>query len=55
MIMDILKKWGLQARKITGRYPYYIIDQNGNVTLMDRQRPGKYYTIPRSLLEEIVV
>lgn len=54
-IMEILKKWGLQARKINGRYPYYITDQNGNVTLVDLHRQGRYYTIPKSLLEEIVM
>ena len=54
-IMEILKKWGLQARKINGRYPYYIIDKNGTVTLVDVHRQGRYYTIPRSLLETIVM
>lgn len=55
VIIEILKKWGLHARVITGRYPLYIMDTNGNVTLVDRQRPGKYFTIPRSLLEEIAM
>ena len=55
VIMEILKKWGLQARKINGRYPYYVIDKNNNVTLVDAHRQGKFYTIPRTLLEEILM
>ena len=53
VIMEILKNWGLHARKINGRYPYYVIDKNGNVTLVDGHRQGRFYTIPRALLEEI--
>lgn len=53
VLIDILKKWGLEARKKTGRYPLYGIDQSGNVTLVDRQRPGKYYNFSKSLLLEL--
>lgn len=55
VLMDILKKWGLEARKKTGRYPYYVIEKSGNITLVDRQRPGKYYTFTKSLLEGLTM
>lgn len=55
VLMDILKRWGLEARKKTGRYPYYVLDKSGTVTLVDRQRPGKYYTFPKPLLDELTM
>lgn len=54
IIMEIMRNWGLKAIKKTDRYSYYTVDKEGNVTLADPRKPGKYYTITRTLLESIV-